>query len=437
MLLTNPTLIEQADAAAAKHNWSLVIQCLQQFWGETAGTGMTLAPQRGLSMTLAPQRGRPQPTSDQLDQEALLELALKVLVNGDFQERWEVASFLPKLGTVAISPLLAILEDEQADLDLRWFAGRILSQFEDPAVVAALVLLLDNDGDEELSQMATLALANIGTQAIASLTKLLEEPASAALAVSCLSRIRSDGTIAPLLQVVNHPDPIIRATAIDALISFDDPRIPPVLVAAVNDTAAPVRKSAVTGLGLCCTHNSLHYPPDVDMVQVLKERLWDFNLEVCQQAAQALSRLGTDPAAAAIFELFKSLATPVPLQVTAARSLHWMATPTALEYLDQILCHTTVTEVFREIITGLGMIESAELIPIASQMIIRALQNHHPHSPIHDATIKISVAWAIASLTGRSGQLPQPEATAALTHLLTDPDPRVQLHMRHALASRS
>ncbi|WP_199249090.1 HEAT repeat domain-containing protein [[Phormidium] sp. ETS-05] len=421
MLLTNPTLIEEAYSAAAKDNWSLVMQCLQQFWA--AGAGMKLKPQRGR---------RPQGTSDLSDQEALLELALKVLVNGDFQERWEVASFFPKLGNVAISPLLAILEDERADLDLRWFAGRILSQFEDPAVVAALVLLLDDDGDEELSEMATLALANIGDQAIASLAKLLEEPTSVALAVSCLERIRSSGTIGPLLQVVNHPDSIIRTKAIDALHSFDDPRIPPVLVAALNDTAAPVRKSAVIGLGLCCSHNSQHYPPDADLVQLLKARLWDFNLEVCQQAAIALSRLGTDTAAAAIFELFQSVATPVPLQVTAARSLHWMATPTALKYLEQILCQTRETEVFREIITGLGLIESAELTPIALQIITPALQNYHPHSPIHDSTIKISVAWAIASLTERS-QLQPPELTEALHHLLTDPDTRVQLHVRHAL----
>lgn len=423
MLLTNPSLIEQAYAAAAQHNWSLVMQCLQQFWAETAGAGMTLTPQRRL---------RPQTTSDPLDQEALLELALKVLVNGDFQERWEVASFLPKLGSATISPLLGILGDEQADPDLRWFAGRILSQFEDPAVVAALVLLLDDDGDEELSEMATLALANIGNQAIASLAKLLEEPASVALAVSCLDRIRSDGTIAPLLQVVNHPDPTIRAKAIDALHSFDDPRIPPVLVAALNDTAAPVRKSAVTGLGWCCSHKEPHYPPNVDVVQLLKERLWDFNLEVCQQAAIALSRLGTDTAAAAIFELFQSVATPVPLQVTAARSLHWMATPTALKYLEQILCQTTVTEVFREIISGLGQIESPELAPIAYQIIIPALQTDRPHSPIHDSTIKISVAWAIASLNSHS-QLQPPSLTEALNHLLTDPDIRVQLHVRHAL----
>src|SRR3712207_8445144 len=57
--------------------------------------------------------------SNDTDLEQVLNLALDVLDAGDFQERWEVAKVFPKLGAIAIAPLLEILEDEDADLELR------------------------------------------------------------------------------------------------------------------------------------------------------------------------------------------------------------------------------------------------------------------------------------------------------------------------------
>jgi HEAT repeat protein len=87
------------------------------------------------------------------DLEQVLNLALDVLYAGDFQERWEVAKVFPKLGAIAIAPLIEILEDEEADLELRWFAARILGGFNDPTVITTLVELLKTSEDEDLAAM--------------------------------------------------------------------------------------------------------------------------------------------------------------------------------------------------------------------------------------------------------------------------------------------
>jgi HEAT repeat protein len=93
------------------------------------------------------------------------------------------------------------------------------------------------------------------------------------------------------------------------------PRIPPVLLNALNDPAAVVRKEAVIGLGL-----RTDLGEELDLLARLKPLLYDFNWDVCQQAAIALGRLGTDEAADALFNVLKSPATPVPLQIDFVRA---------------------------------------------------------------------------------------------------------------------
>jgi HEAT repeat protein len=52
-----------------------------------------------------------------------------------------------------------------------------------------------------------------------------------------------------LLQVVDDANPQVRTYAIEALGSFHDPRIPPLLLNALQDTHATVRKEALAALG--------------------------------------------------------------------------------------------------------------------------------------------------------------------------------------------
>ena len=396
-------LLDQAHAARYSANWSLLIQCLQQLILE--------------EKVSSPSQDSPPVAESERSQ--LLDLAIDVLESGDFHERWEIAKMFPKLGQSAIAPLIAILEDEDADEELRWYVARILGEFNHPAVITALVELLKTAESEELSAMAAAALGNIGSPAVAALTELLAEEDTRLLAVRSLSHIRRSETIAPLLGVVQDPQVAVRAAAIEALSSFHDPRIPPVLLKALDDLAAPVRREAVTGLS---------FRPDLreelDLVNRLMPRLYDFNLEVCKAASIALGRLGTDTAAAALFQVLQSPNTPVSLQIEVIRALGWMGTATGLEYLRYCLNHLESVTVWQEIVTVLGRVEQPDLKARAAEILIDMLKSNHP------ATGHESVKQAIAVSLGQLGEI---QAIDELIQLLADADAGVRLHAIAAL----
>ena len=389
------SVYEQAQAARTRADWSLLIQCLQQL------------------ILGAEARSR---ASSSLDQ--LLELAIEVLLFGDFQERWDIAKVFPKLGTGAIAPLIAILEDEDAEEELRWFAGRILGELSHPDAIRAVVEVLKTAQSEELSAMAAAALGNIGSPAVAPLTELLTQENTRLLAVRALSHIRRQETIAPLLSVVQDSQVAVRAAAVEALSSFHDPRIPPILLCALDDIAAQVRREAVTGLS--CRPD---LQEELALVDRLSPRLYDFNLEVCCACAIALGRLGTDAAATALYQVLSPY-TPLNLQIEIVRALGWLGTATSLEYLGSCLNQQPSTELLQEIVMVLGRVEAPTLASRATQMLLDLLE------PGQLVTQEPSVMQAIALSLGRLGDL---RAIEPLIQLLAVPDLGVRLHAIAAL----
>ena len=395
-------VLEQATAAAEQRNWSLLNHCLQQLpLGKTA-----THPEVGAS-----------PLNER-DLEQVLNWALDVLDAGDFQERWEVAKVIPKLGEIAIAPLIEILEDDEADLEMRWFTARILGEFNAPTAITALVDLLKTAEDEDLAEMAATALSNLGNSAIDALSDLLSDPESRLLATRSLAQIRRPEIIAPLLSVIRDSEVVVRSTAIEALSSFHDSRIPPVLLEALNDPAAVVRKEAAIGLGL---RSDLR--EELDLLNRLKPLLYDFNPDVCQQAAIALGRLGTDEAAVALFNVLKSPATPVPLQIDFIRALGWVGSPKTLDYLQQALTITSV-ECVLEIVRVLGRVEQPILKTKAAQILIDFLNSQHPVRQVDTVKQAVAQAW---------GELGDVSAIDALIGLLADPATSVRLHTIAAL----
>ena len=390
-------IVEQAQVAADRQNWPLLVECLQQV---TANDSQ-------------------RPEQHILDQ--AVSLAIQALEWGDFQDRWEIAKVLPNLGNGAIAPLIAVLEDEDADTEPRWFAARILGKYARPEVIQALVKLVKNS-DEELSQIAAQTLGNFGPTAIESLATLLLQEDSRQFATAALAQIRHADIIAPLLSVVGDSQVGVRLAAIDALSSFCDSRIPPVLVAALKDVATSVRKEAVRALGV-----RAYLDAEFDLVQLLKPLLSDIRLEVCQSAAIALGRLKTDAAAYSLFELLRSSTTPVELQVETVRALSWMETATALAYLQQTLIaefDNTNFLICQEIVTVLGRWSKPELKATSAEIMIDFLASNHPG--VESVKIKQSIALGL-------GQLGDIRALDVLIKLLADPDNSVRLHSLSAI----
>lgn len=395
-------LLEQATAAANQGNWSLLNQCLQHL---PLGKNPTNTDAESAPL-------------NETDLEQVLNLALEVLNAGDFRERWEVAKLFPKLGERAIAPLIEILEDDEAQIEARWFAGRILADFNHPTVIITLVNLLKTADDEDLALMAASALSSLGSSAVGALGELLLDPETRLWATTALSQIRRPEIIEPLLRVVHDSQVAVRSTAIEALSSFHDSRIPPILLEALEDSAAVVRKEAVAGLGL---RSDLW--AELDLLNRLQPLLYDFNRDVCQQAALALGRSRTNEAAEALFKVIQSPATPIPLQIDFIRALGWIETSKALDYLQQALPNVSM-EAVHEMITVLGRIEQPSLKIQAAQILLDFFHSEHPAAQSIPVRQALTQAW---------GHLGEHTTMDALLGLLADSTDSVRLHAIAAL----
>lgn len=362
---------------------------------------------------------------DKLKLESELCSALDRLKLGDFQTRWEVAKTIPNFGEAAIEPLLSILEDEEADWELLWFVARILGNLSHPAVVSALVNLLKTTENTEVASMTASALTHYGVAAIADLSELMQDESTRLMAVQALVQIRHVDVIPPLLSAIDDPSPAIRATAIEALSHFYDPAISIALLTGLDDLNPSVRRAAVVGLGIQADQGK-----QPELTEPLKQRLWDFNLDVCHQAAIALGRIGTNDAAAALVEVLRSAHTPLPLKIEAVRALAWMDTGYALNCLQELLhlLHqnpsSALLPLMQEVFMVLGRVESAEAKIKASAILLNLL--YSDSVLVQDPKQKQTIALSL-------GQLGQLQALDALIALLADTDTRVRFHAIAAL----
>ncbi|WP_442938720.1 HEAT repeat domain-containing protein [Nostoc sp.] len=391
-------LLVQAQRAYDATDWSSLIQYLQQLILETDSEHPEIIKNR----------------------EYLLKLTLSMLEMGDFQQRWEITKVFTRLGNIAILPLIEILEDEDAEEELRWYAARTLGEFQHPEAIAPLVELLKTDEDEELKAIAVTALGQMGTVAITSLTELLADEDTRLKAVRSLDYIRQPETITPLLSVVQDPQAAIRTAAIEALSSFHDERVPAALLNALNDIAATVRRAAVLGLG---------FRPDLrealDLVTRLQPKLYDFNLDVCCAAAVSLSRMGCDEAAQQLFKLLISPHTPLPLQLESIRALSWLGTASSLEYLQTVFNQSTSETLWQEIVTVLGRVQKPQTT-LAVEILLQILQCLPRASLTQHPAIEItSINCAIALSLGQLGKM---QAIEPLISLLADKNASVRLH---------
>ncbi|KYC38178.1 PBS lyase [Scytonema hofmannii PCC 7110] len=409
-------LVLQAEEAYEAADWSLLIQSLQQ-------------------LTLEEKSEYPE---EEKNQERLLELALSALESGDFQQRWEIAKVFPRLGKIVIPELIAILEDRDAEEELRWYAARILGDLKSRDAIAPLMELLKTNENEEIKEVAATALEQMGKIAIATLTEVLVQDdigenssyhnpihveETRLLAVKALACVRQKEVIPPLLSVAQDPQVTIRTVAIEALSSFHDPRVPPVLLNALDDVAAPVRKEAVLGLGfrrdLCS---------ELDLVAKLQQRLYDFNLDVCCSAAIALSKMGSDTAAQHLFQVLVSPYTPTRLQLEAIRALSWVGTLWGIEYLQQAFYQLELPTLWQEIVTVLGRVSHSALNDKATEILLDIVQKNHPSVEI--SSIKSAIALSL-------GQLGNKQAISTLIQMQTDRDAQVRLHAIAALKNLS
>ena len=317
-------------------------------------------------------------------------------------------------------PYSKYCSDEKAELEIRWFALRILGEFNEPQIVISLVKLLEETEEEELAIASAQTLAKIGQPAITALIELLKEEKSRLLAVKSLAQIRRSEVIEPLLSVVDDSTAEVRVTAIEALGSFHHKRLIPVFIKALQDTEAKVRKEAIIALKM-----RAYLEEEFDLIDRIKPLLYDINSEVCQQAVLAMGCMKEEAAIKALFDILNFKNTPLSLKQEAVRALNWSSTFLALDYLKDCLYSDDI-KLNEEIITVLGRQESVELKSYATKILIEYL-NSEP-----EITYQSQIKQAIATSLGELGDL------SALTHLeklALDENSKVKLYAKAAIKS--
>ncbi len=351
----------------------------------------------------------------------VLDLSLQVLTQGDFEQQWEIAKIVPKLGEIAVLPLLEIVNDIEVDLENRWFGARILGEFDRHQVITALIDIIHDNEDAELTSIAIGSLTKIGAPAIGALTTILATPDLAivqrGIAVTILAQIRHSQTIEPLIQLINDPDPQLRTTIVEALGSFHDRRIPPLLIAKLTDISASVRKAAVVSLSL---RGDL--ATELPLSQYLRPLLFDLDLAVCEATALGLSRLPDPSVVGILAEILNSARTPDRLKSAVILALGWIGSREAIDSTIASLADIA-TALVPEIMVGISKTERERVY--ASQQLVTYL--HSQNLAAHPAIVKQELAAAL-------GNLGHIDAVSALVELSSDLDERVRLHAITAMS---
>ena len=386
--------------AAQQQDWLLVSNYLQQL-------PQTKSPQQGKMLVL-----------NSKDWQLAFEIALAVLIEADFQHKWQISKLLPLFGENILPVLIALVLDEITPGEVRWFICHILGSFHQERVVLTLVELLNSTKDRELIAIAGKTLTKIGNYAIDALQNLLTQTEHRDLAVQSLSYIRTVETIEPLIEVAVDAEPKLKAIAIEALSSFHDPRIPPILITALEDKVSAVRQQAAIALG---------FRPDLcresDLVSHLSPLLYDVNLEVCRKTAVSLGRMKCDRATQALFTVLRSDTAPDSLKLDLVKALGWSELSSAIDYLEMALTNSTLA-VTQEIVTILGRTNKSQLKFQAAKVLVGFWQSQNQQLKLPQ--LRQILVTSLGELRCKLGE-------TTLEQLTRDSDRKVQLHALSAL----
>ena len=349
-----------------------------------------------------------------------LELALKILELGDFEERWAIAKVLVKYGDLVIPALKEIVLDESAESEYRWYALKILSELQNPKIILIVSQLLEFTEDEDLISLGSQTLASQGKQSISLLSELLTSSEHRLFATKALAQIPNSNIITPLLSVVDDSNSEIRVTAIAALSNFvhAQPEIISVLINGLQDRASVVRKEAVNGLA-----QTLQKESNLDLVKLISPLLSDISLDVCQQAALSLSRLKTDSATEALAKVLQSPNTPLPLQNKLVRALAWIDSSLSIDYLARCLYSGNLTTTAEILVVFSRMSGSSQKSDIIATMLDFYRTNH----------VMVQKPQILQALCYAWAQLKAVQAREVITQIAKHDNNQVRFHAQSAL----
>lgn len=401
------------------------------------------------------------------DRQRLADRAIALLLHGEIQDCRGLASVFRPAGSLAIKALSGLLIDREIQFEPRWFAGQILAQLNQVEAMAVLVAAIDS-ADEMTASIAINTLSHFGKTEVDLLVEELQRAptldsetntVTRPSIVRALAQISDPIVITPLLGVVTDPDPTIRLLAIGALSAFDDDRILSILLKALHDTSAPIRKTALTSLGAKAQYQQQYgltatQPADqvatssirrdasdatttIDWLKHFQPLTLDLNPEVAVQAVIAIGRLSSAAAIETLLSLLRSPLTPPSQAIATVRALLQSPTRPTIEALLEVCtlekapASPQTPGLTLEIMRGLGRLRKSAVIPPVAVLLVdwcdRTLgDDADPRLEQCDPTLLQAIAYGL-------GHLGEPVGRVWLDRLAADPRDRVRITAIDAL----
>jgi len=391
---------------------------------------------------------------EQTVEEQEIQQALELLLAGDFHSRWDKSKrFVKRFQSDRPIPFLIQALQSSTEPEYQWFLIRILGEYDQPIVVERLAHFLVSTPEAELQAEVIRALTRLGNSAIATLSQQLQSNhlPQRRLAARALSHIRRSHVIEPLLSIVRDADSQLRLIAIEALGSFHDARITPVLISALTDEDA-ITTEAVRALG-----RRSDLLDTYDLIKLLQKCMTQRSEAIAKESATALGRLGTEEAAVALGSVLTQPA-PTAVKVAAVRALSWTDSAIAMAYLATAFEYkppVVMPTLKREIAKALGQARTPANKFTAAKPLVGWLQQyvsnasseeltetikqettkhetseHETSEPnIHTPDLFALKQTVVSSITWLGAM----EATESLIPLLADEDVRIQMHALSAL----
>lgn len=205
------------------------------------------------------------------------------------QDRYNAAETLAEMGKLAEDavPALARTLHEDNDYDVREMAAAALGEIRSTRAIPALIDALDSDGDR-VRMLSASALGKIGTEeALSALSNLLEygdqeESEAAAGAIADIAK----HSLASYTQVLQHEDIYVRRAATTLFHGRQDSDAVSALRRSLRDSDEKVRENAASLLG-CIGKGAIDAIPD--LIRVLNDK----NSRARSNATWALGEMGS------------------------------------------------------------------------------------------------------------------------------------------------
>ena len=140
----------------------------------------------------------------------------------------DLLSALEKMGTAAVDPLIAALQDKEGTV--RKFAAHLLGRLGEPRAIESLGMAL-YDLHDEVGSAAAEALACFGAPAVGVLVEALHHPEVGIRihSIVALAKIKDARVVPILLQMLNDPERLVKKEVIQSLGEVKDARSLPAL----------------------------------------------------------------------------------------------------------------------------------------------------------------------------------------------------------------